>query len=1303
MDIKELHSFKLSDAVKFHDKLNPKLWVDNKLDPKVRNHLLDVAEDFISELGIKDVNVENVTVSGSNAAYSYTPHSDLDLHIVVDMSKLPDNEVYQELFKAKKTLYNDAHDITVHGVPVEVYVQDSNLPVVSLGEYSILHDRWIKHPIKRRANFDQNATRAKYEKLADLVGLTMKTKDLKRVDDVLKLIKRYRQAGLSKGGEFSPENLAYKAIRTQGGIDKLYDLSDKLHSQALSIEEAGTRDDALLKIKKLQNTTGRTPSEIESITRIIEKMMKQYNIKPEEIGRHQPVDPFKSKLAKAAYEKQMAAAAMKDEWERFKHGIFAEESMYGRADDDESEVVHHVTPHKFSEFNPLSHFGTKKAAGARAFALATDYEYGKPKKDNVFNALAARLRLGNVVDIDDTNTHTAWDIAKSLCRRNIISKEDRDAVPKESGPAADKILLNILKVYAIDTLRYTNDIEDPGSTSYIITDPSQVRILKRSNNAKINFEKYRKYNSDAYWSQDDLLESYTTKQQVIDHFVRSAKYRGEDVNLAARKGAAAWERGWRGPKPKKPAEIKPYDPERYKNIRLPYIDESAEQDIMYHVTPTKNLRSIMKNGLRPQIGDRSAKLHGEENGIFLFPTLDDVEDAVSNWLGDEFDEDEDLTLLAIDVSGLPLVDSNAGYEKIAKTAISPDRISVSNELMLEDSGQDDIADKIKSQFNLKQFIVTPRGDDLVLDSLIVGKENQGKGLGTKAMQELIKYADSTGKRIILTPGLENKTHGTTSRARLVRFYKSLGFKENKGRSLDYAMGAGKMYRGPQSSLSEASVKLYTDPNYFGAEVDDTNLKNLPTTNIPLDKLVSYEPDSKMNQEKAKANVRKILQGLSKGENIPPILVRKYKNGYQVLDGHHRFYAYKLLKKKTIPAQIVSDDEIETVNEASGYNEIEFVCVNSQVPGTSLDAQRALYKDLKKLKGVIPLYQDWSEQGFEQLSLTAIYKDPALKKEILSLAKHHGVKVDLIRQVSDDYVDRALSGDHDYQILEASGYIPSAKEKNDPRFKTALTVDVKPDSIKDNAKRLGSKVSRAGIPPQANPNGKIAENLMKEWQSFLAEEQQELFPGYDEQHREKRLSNWLAKSWGVINGKPQIFYHATTKDFDKFNIHGRGASSVLGMTFDVERHGSFFAVDPKFAEIFVESPATGELKPGARVIPVHLSIQYPIDLRDNALSRMLSDEETKEEFKAHDIDLNSIYNHMYEDQRWELFDGPEGAEFVENLQKLGFDGAIINESIPNDSNAKSGEVWVVFNPNQVKSIHNRGSFSPNDPNLMRENG
>ena len=58
------------------------------------------------------------------------------------------------------------------------------------------------------------------------------------------------------------------------------------------------------------------------------------------------------------------------------------------------------------------------------------------------------------------------------------------------------------------------------------------------------------------------------------------------------------------------------------------------------------------------------------------------------------------------------------------------------------------------------------------------------------------------------------------------------------------------------------------------------------------------------------------------------------------------------------------------------------------------------------------------------------------------------------------------------VGEASGYIPSESEKNDPRWKTALTVDIKPDTMKQNAKKLGSKISRAGIPPTLQPSGKF---------------------------------------------------------------------------------------------------------------------------------------------------------------------------------------------------------------------------------------
>lgn len=249
MNSKELNSFKLSDAVTFHDHLNPKLFRGLTLKPEVDRQLKIIAEDFISEMGIGELAVTDITISGSNAAYSYTKHSDLDLHVVVDMSNLPDDEVYREFFAAKKTIYNDTHDITINGIPVELYIQDSNEPVVSVGEYSVLNDKWIRSPSKRRANFDQNATRAKYEKLMQLIELGLKSNDINSIQTLLKTLRRYRQAGLDKGGEFGPENLAYKALRSQGLITKLYALRDKLHSNRLSIEGMYATESKLPQLK----------------------------------------------------------------------------------------------------------------------------------------------------------------------------------------------------------------------------------------------------------------------------------------------------------------------------------------------------------------------------------------------------------------------------------------------------------------------------------------------------------------------------------------------------------------------------------------------------------------------------------------------------------------------------------------------------------------------------------------------------------------------------------------------------------------------------------------------------------------------------------------------------------------------------------------------------------------------------------------------------------------------------------------------------------------------------------------------
>ena len=121
---------------------------------------------------------------------------------------------------------------------LELYVQDTRDPVISLGEYSVLNDKWIKLPRKRRANFDQAATKLKYKKLYKLAEFAYKSDDIDKIEKVLKTIRRYRRSGLNKNGEFGPENLAYKALRTKNVIQKLYDKIEELHSTKLSLPES---------------------------------------------------------------------------------------------------------------------------------------------------------------------------------------------------------------------------------------------------------------------------------------------------------------------------------------------------------------------------------------------------------------------------------------------------------------------------------------------------------------------------------------------------------------------------------------------------------------------------------------------------------------------------------------------------------------------------------------------------------------------------------------------------------------------------------------------------------------------------------------------------------------------------------------------------------------------------------------------------------------------------------------------------------------------------------------------------------
>ena len=219
----------------YHDTLNPKLWDNNQLHTQVRYKLMAIAMHFAKFLNVPELNLRDVTISGSNAAYGYADSSDLDLHLVVDMPK--DRPELAELYSAKKNEYNFTHDITVKGIDVELYVQDVQQVHRSAGIYSLLRDTWISKPKHQQPTVRDQDVMSKARNYSARINAAMRSNDLNKSKETMAAIRKLRQSGLEHGGEYSVENLAFKLLRARGKIDKFRRHINKLQSAELSLGE----------------------------------------------------------------------------------------------------------------------------------------------------------------------------------------------------------------------------------------------------------------------------------------------------------------------------------------------------------------------------------------------------------------------------------------------------------------------------------------------------------------------------------------------------------------------------------------------------------------------------------------------------------------------------------------------------------------------------------------------------------------------------------------------------------------------------------------------------------------------------------------------------------------------------------------------------------------------------------------------------------------------------------------------------------------------------------------------------------
>lgn len=237
----DLSSFKIQDD------LNREFWEkgQDKIPKKIKQRLIKIAEDFFKELGLPTSHFVDITVTGSLANYNWSIYSDIDLHIMVNYRDIDhDVDMVKEFFNARKALWNIKHDIMIRGFEVEIYVQDTEEPHVSTGVYSVMNDDWITRPNRQEAEIDMVNVKKKALSLMDQIDRAQKLFDDGKYEDALnsakylrKKIKRFRSAGLEDAGEYSVENIAFKALRRNKYLLKLSQLNNDAYDKKMSIKE----------------------------------------------------------------------------------------------------------------------------------------------------------------------------------------------------------------------------------------------------------------------------------------------------------------------------------------------------------------------------------------------------------------------------------------------------------------------------------------------------------------------------------------------------------------------------------------------------------------------------------------------------------------------------------------------------------------------------------------------------------------------------------------------------------------------------------------------------------------------------------------------------------------------------------------------------------------------------------------------------------------------------------------------------------------------------------------------------------
>jgi hypothetical protein len=172
-----------------------------------------------------------------------------------------------------------------------------------------------------------------------------------------------------------------------------------------------------------------------------------------------------------------------------------------------------------------------------------------------------------------------------------------------------------------------------------------------------------------------------------------------------------------------------------------------------------------------------------------------------------------------------------------------------------------------------------------------------------------------------------------------------------------------------------------------------------------------------------------------------------------------------------------------------------------------------------------------------------------------------------------------------------------------------------------------------------------------------------------------------------SGQPKVLYHATRASFRKFMKR-----------FNLAGHfGTVDAANDRTTGLREDAQVPfeeGGLR-GENIMPVYLSIQNPVRMKDvhfDEYGTMIEDLIESGTLEHSDLPVPFAARYDFKTRKAEQ---EAITATIEALKQRGYDGIVYENRIE----APGSDSWIPFEPNQIKSVFNRGTFDPKSPDIL----